>query len=57
MVKSWLLECHCGSFRKFLLHRKTYCFKMDKANTSNNSLHSKNKKRKIDDGKRIFHGD
>ena len=30
---------------------------MDKANTINKSLLNKNKKRKIDDEKRIFHGD
>ena len=34
-----------------LLYRKTYSFKMDKANTKDNSL------RKTDDEKRIFHGD
>ena len=30
---------------------------MDKANTNNKSLLNKNKKRKVDDEKRIFHGD
>ena len=70
MAKLWLasrmrlLECQCGSWNFIaahfvftLLYPKIYCFKMDKANTNNKSLLNKDKKRIIDDEKRIFYGD